>query len=113
MRLHMCGASGRLTAINDVMIFWHSGFSDNDEGKYYAAKQDSDHKEYGSVKRNLHKAHSVQKAHSCRKHTVYRECKCLVFSVDCMCFIKCSMHSTESVPFPPFYRMMGFLGIPM
>ena len=40
----MCGATGRLTAINDVMIFRHSGFSDNDKGRYYAEKQDSDHK---------------------------------------------------------------------
>ena len=39
----MCGASGRLTAINDVMIFWHSGFSNNAEGKCHAEKQDSNH----------------------------------------------------------------------
>ena len=43
MRQCMCGASGRLTAINTVMIFGHSGFLDNAKGKCHAEKQDSDH----------------------------------------------------------------------
>ena len=41
----MCGASGRLTVINNVIIFGHSGFSENAVRKCHAEKQDSDHEQ--------------------------------------------------------------------